>query len=86
MNDIEIRVKGHIDLTWSDWLEGLTATHTTEGETVLRGIVPDQSSLFGLLNRISGLNLHLISVSSQRIVPGQQREVIDIEEGLSKRT
>ena len=86
MDNIEVRVKGHIDLTWSDWLEGLTVIHTAEGDTVLRGSVTDQSTLFGLLNRISGLNLHLVSVSSQPTTPGQQREVMNIEEGLSKRT
>jgi hypothetical protein len=86
MDNIEVRVKGHIDITWSDWFEGLTVTHTTEGETVLRGTVADQSTLFGLLNRLSGLSLHLVSVSSQHTTPGKQREVMDIEEGLSKRT
>ena len=64
MYDIEIRVKGHIDLTWSDWLEGLTITHSIEGETVLKGSLPDQSALYGLLSVLSGLGLPLISVST----------------------
>jgi hypothetical protein len=69
MDSIEVRVKGHIDLTWSDWLEGLIVTHTAEGETVLRGAIQDQSALYGLLNRLSSLSLHLISVSSRRTTP-----------------
>jgi hypothetical protein len=61
--DVEIRIKGHLKLDWSDWLEGLIVSHQTEGETVLNGQLPDQAALLGLLNRIHGLNLQLLSFS-----------------------
>jgi len=63
MQQIEIVVKGHLDPHWSEWLEGLTITHTTE-QTVLCGTVADQSALYGLLSRLRDLGLTLISVIS----------------------
>jgi hypothetical protein len=86
MEDIEVYIKGYIDQTWSDWLEGLAVTHTAEGETVLSGAIQDQSALYGLLNRLSGLGLHLVSVSSHSMPPGPLREVTNIAERLAKRS
>ena len=63
MQHIEIVVKGHLDPHWSEWLEGMTITHTTN-QTVLCGMVADQSALYGLLSRLRDLGLTLISVIS----------------------
>ncbi len=60
---VEIRIKGTLKQDWSDWLEGLNVSHQANGETVLNGWIPDQASLIGLLNRIHGLNLELLSFS-----------------------
>ena len=60
---VEIKIKGTLKPDWSDWLEGLIVSHQTNGETVLTGQIPDQSALLGLLNRIHGLNLQLLSFS-----------------------
>ena len=60
---IEIRVKGHLSSQWSDWLEGLEVTWLDNGETVLSGTVVDQAALMGILNRLNGLNLTLLSVN-----------------------
>lgn len=65
MRQVEIRVKGQMDQDWSDWFGGLAIKHMEQGETVLTGSVRDQSALVGLLNRLSGLGLQLISVSSR---------------------
>ncbi|OGO39842.1 MAG: hypothetical protein A2147_03745 [Chloroflexi bacterium RBG_16_57_8] len=62
MEAIEIRIRGQIDKSWSDWLGGLTIAHNAAGDTVLTGSVRDQSALVGLLNRLSGLGLRLVSV------------------------
>jgi hypothetical protein len=59
----EIRVKGQIDAHWSDWFEGLTVTHTDQEETVLTGLVVDQSALYGLLAKLRDLGLPLLSVN-----------------------
>ena len=59
----EIRVKGHLSLRWSEWLNGMTITHEPNGETRLYGLVADQAALFGVLIKIHNLNLALISVN-----------------------
>ena len=59
----EIRVKGHLGSQWSDWLEGLQVRLLDNGEMVLAGYLEDQAALMGLLNKLYGLNLTLLSVS-----------------------
>jgi hypothetical protein len=66
MQQVEILVKGHIDVEWSGWLGGLAVAHTAEGDTVLRGQIADQPALYGLLNLLSDLGMQLISVSAVR--------------------
>jgi hypothetical protein len=60
---VEIRIKGTLKQDWSDWLEGLILSNQENGETVLNGQLSDQAALLGLLNRIHGLNLQLLSFS-----------------------
>jgi hypothetical protein len=60
----EIKIRGHLDQRWSDWLAGLQLTTLEGDETLLSGRLPDQAALHGLLERIRDLNLTLISVSS----------------------
>ena len=58
----EIRLQGHINKDWADWLDGMTITY--EGEyTILRGKVIDQSALRGILTRIWDLNRTVISLN-----------------------
>ena len=57
----EIRVKGKLDPSWSDWFDGMRIAHQS-GETLLMGAVPDQAALLGLLTKIGHLNLTLLSV------------------------
>jgi hypothetical protein len=58
----EIYVKGHLDDSWSDWLEGMKFTLIDNGETMLSGYIQDQASLMGVLNKLYSLNLTLLSV------------------------
>ncbi len=63
MGDIyELRVKGHLDNRWSDWLEGMAIHHQEDGTSVLAGPVVDQAALHGVIIRIRGLGLPLLSV------------------------
>jgi hypothetical protein len=60
---IEIKVKGHLDETWTDWFEGMEIIN--EGAyTTLSGYKKDDAFVHGILNKIRDLNLELISVTS----------------------
>ena len=69
----EIRVEGHLDERWADWLEGLTFTHETDGTTTLTGPLTDQAALHGVLNRIRDLALPIVSV--RRVSPAAERAI-----------
>ena len=61
----QIKVPGHLDETWSDWVGGMTIAVESEGEgppvTTLTGLL-DQAALMGLLRRLYSLGLPLVSV------------------------
>lgn len=59
----EIRVKGHLAARWATRFDGMTLTATSEGTTVLEGLVVDQAALHGLLRKVRDLGLPLISVT-----------------------
>ena len=63
MNNYEIRVEGHLDLEWSEWLDGLTISYDAEGNTVLRGSLVDQAALHGVLMKIRDLAVPLLAVN-----------------------
>ena len=58
----EIHIKGHLNSTWSDWLEGLEMNLSDNGETILSGPIVDQAALLGVLNKLNRLNLTIISI------------------------
>ena len=58
-----IRVKGHLDQSWSAWFDGMTITNEANGDTAISGPVTDQAALRSLLVKVHNLNLTLISVS-----------------------
>lgn len=64
MQHVEIRVEGHLDQTWAEWLDDFNLAHTEENETVLTGKVKDQAALYGLIAKLRDLGAKLISVNS----------------------
>ena len=59
----EIKIKGQLDASWSDWLEGLEVNLLEHSEMILSGYIGDQAALLGTLNKLQGLNLTLLSLS-----------------------
>lgn len=58
----EIRLRGHLEPRWAAWFDDMTVSRLPDRTTVIRGLVPDQSALHGLLQRARDLGLPLISV------------------------
>jgi hypothetical protein len=71
----EIRVKGHLNSQWSDWLEDLEVRLLDNGEMILSGTIVDQAALMGVLNKLNRLNLPLISVNE--VVKGNVGKIAD---------
>ena len=66
MQRVEIRIKGRINEQWSEWLGGLTISHSDPEATVLTGLVADQAALYGIISRLRDLGLELTLVSSEK--------------------
>lgn len=63
MSIYEIRVQGRLDAHWTAWFEGLTLAYDGD-TTALRGSLVDEAALHGVLSKVAGLNLHLLSVNA----------------------
>ena len=62
---VSIRIKGHLDQGWQEWLEGLQIVHEPNGTSRLSGTLPDQPALYGVLRKIDRLSLTLLSLESR---------------------
>ena len=60
----EIRLKGHLEGRWAAWFDGLSLRLDSDGTTVIRGLIADQSALHGLLQKVRDIGLPLISVTA----------------------
>ncbi len=61
---VSIRIKGHLDPSWQDYLEGLEIVLEADGTSRLSGILQDQAALYGVLNMLSRLSVTLLSLES----------------------
>jgi hypothetical protein len=59
----EIAIQGHLDHDWSEWFDGLCVTQDGSGNTLLRGPIPDQAALRGVVLRVFDLGLVLLCVN-----------------------
>ena len=66
----EIRVKGHLDGSWSEWFDGLVIFNLKNGEAVLSGEIVDQAALHGVLIKVRHFGLPLLAVSRVDSVQG----------------
>lgn len=65
MEDVEILIRGHIDVHWSDWFGGLQITHIEQELSLLTGSIADQAMLHGILTKLRDLDLKIVSVNVQ---------------------
>ncbi|HEY3867671.1 MAG TPA: hypothetical protein VGM10_04955 [Actinocrinis sp.] len=65
-----IRIRGRLGATALSAFPAMAA-ELTGGETVLTGLLEDQSALFGVLGQIEALGLELLEL--RRIEPGAPR-------------
>jgi hypothetical protein len=63
----QIRVKGVLGASWSDWFDGFAITPLANGETLMAGPVIDQAALYGLLNKVRDIGLSLLSVNKVEV-------------------
>ncbi len=63
----QIKVRGELDQSWSDWLGGVKITsELAQDRSVITTLTvdgTDQPTLFGILDRIRDLNLVLVAVT-----------------------
>ena len=57
-----IRVKGKLDPKWSHWFDEFSITLQGGNESLLTGYVSDQGALYGLIAKMGGFGLLLLSV------------------------
>ncbi|MBW7883531.1 MAG: hypothetical protein H3C34_12995 [Caldilineaceae bacterium] len=58
----QIRVRGHLDLSYATWFGDFHITHLPDGDSVLTGAVPDQAALYGIVARCRDLGVTLVSI------------------------
>ena len=59
----ELRLAGHLDDRWSDWLQARNLVRDEDACTILTVEVADQAQLHGLLSRIRDLGITLLSLT-----------------------
>jgi hypothetical protein len=64
---VEICVRGRIDHSWSEWLEGLHISYPDDEHALLSGVVVDQTALYTLIARLYRLGIPLLSVKTSPI-------------------
>ena len=63
----EIKIKGHLDSHWSDWMGGMKISQDGHGNSIMEGVLPDQAALHGILAQIRDLGLTLVSITSKGV-------------------
>ena len=62
-NYYEIKIKGQLPESWTDWFDGLTFTYESDGTTRIKGEIIDQAALHGVLKKVRDLGLPLLSMN-----------------------
>lgn len=59
----EIRLQGHLHSRWAAWFDGMAVTNSSDGTTIIHGLIADQAALHGLLQKVRDIGLPLVSVN-----------------------
>jgi hypothetical protein len=78
----EIRVKGHLAGSWSEWFNGLEITNLENGEALISGEIVDQAALHGVLAKVRDLGLPLVAVSG--VGPDQHGNSLSSQHGTDR--
>jgi hypothetical protein len=68
---VSIRIKGHLNQSWQEWLEDLEIVHEEDGTSQLSGTLPDQSALYGVLTKLDRLRVTLLSLERRETPPDE---------------
>lgn len=80
----QVKVKANLTNEWSDLFEGFAISPQPDGETLLTGLVLDQAALHGLLAKIGGLGipiLSLVQLQDQDSKPNDDQSKKEYENG-----
>jgi hypothetical protein len=68
----QITLQGELDPSWSEWFNGLQITRALDENgmqiTCLKGAMPDQGALRGVMNKLWDLNLTLLSFECKNLI------------------
>ena len=62
MKYVEIKIKGKINIDWSEWFDGLEILNLN-GNSLLQGSVTDMAAVYGVIEKIKNLGVELISLN-----------------------
>lgn len=61
-------IKGQIDDQSAGWFGGLRISRSDKDETVLTGILPDQSALYAVISRLRDLGIQIDTITSEDLL------------------
>ncbi len=61
-----LHVRGVLDPVWSHWFDDVTITDAPDGTMFLRGLIQDQTALYGIIGKLRDLGLALITCVPER--------------------
>ncbi len=74
----EIKVRGSLDASWSNWFSGMMIISDEASPenriTTLKGPVVDQSDLHGILTRLWDMNYEIISLQQTLLLPDKEEQ------------
>lgn len=70
----QIRIKGHLDPSWAGWFEGLGIVPEAEGTSKLSGTLRDQAALHGVLAKMRGLGLAVLTLEVSEASPSEESD------------